>query len=100
MSNVSDGGPAFPVDMLVGMPQGNGTTITRHGKCGGMSLRDWFAGKVLEGLSATSDDRVYGDREDKTLSREQWREKMLTEDAEHCYRMADIMLAVRERAKK
>lgn len=40
MSNPKDGGPAFPVapDDLVGSK--------------GMTLRDWFAGQALAGLSA------------------------------------------------
>ena len=39
MSQVNDGGPAFPV-------QSDGCLVT----AGGMSLRDWFAGQVIKGL--------------------------------------------------
>ncbi len=37
-----DGGPAFPLEY-----KADGATVT----CWGMSLRDWFAGRAIAGLS-------------------------------------------------
>lgn len=68
---IDDGGPAFPAipgDMA-------------QGPCcywGGMTLRDWFAGQVLIGLSIR--------REGKTDAY----------DAQLAYRLADAMLAARK----
>jgi len=75
MSTQSDGGPAFPtVSASVHMPH--------HG----MSLRDWFAGMAIT---------MVGDRcgSDPLLAGEQPPDKY----ARQCYRMADAMLAARER---
>ena len=44
MSKINDGGPAFPTPWAAG-------TATE----GGMSLRDWFAGQALAGLSTATD---------------------------------------------
>lgn len=72
MSEVYDGGPAFP----------QGVTVGDVGKMeGGMSLRDWFAGQALCGFFANTDltEIPNGDV------------------ATNCYVAADYML--RERAK-
>lgn len=42
MSEIKDGGPAFPFAAEYGHPAA----------CGGMSLRDYFAGQALAGLMA------------------------------------------------
>ena len=42
MSAIDDGGSAFPVAGLSGLPNDNFINPT-----GGMSLRDWFAGQAL-----------------------------------------------------
>ena len=44
MSEINDGGPAFPVEWK-----------TFNGGLGGMSLRDWFAGQALAGLLANTE---------------------------------------------
>ena len=71
MSEINDGGPAFP-----------------------MSLRDWFAGQIAAGQAASDDHRRY--REGCGMTLEQWRAKCDAEDAEYCYDKADAMIAARE----
>lgn len=79
MSEINDGGPAFPSDLW-----GNR----------GMSLRDWFAGQIAAGLAAADDHRRY--REGCGMTLEQWRAKCDAEDADYCYAKADAMIAARE----
>ncbi len=80
MSERDDGGPAFPFtpNEQRQLPDG---TWDQNGEPGdpGMSLRDYFAGKALEGLWALGDIRT------------------LQGAAESCYDMADVMLAERKR---
>lgn len=71
MSQINDGGPAFP-----------------------MSLRDYFAGQIATGQAASDDHRRY--REGCGMTLEQWRAKCDAEDAEYCYAKADAMIAARE----
>ena len=79
------GEPAFPFEYTA---EGNGPygeKITHPG----MSLRDWFAGKVLLGcLSYSHCNESWGDYHNNS-----------TDDglASHCYRIADAMLAEREK---
>jgi hypothetical protein len=71
-----DGGPAFPVTRY---EPDWGCDITRSA---GMSLRDWFAGQALAGLSTDDMWTDYcGDR--------------FAYLADTSYRMADAMLAAR-----
>ena len=65
MTQPNDGGPAFPSDRF-GEP--------------GLTLRDWFAGQVLQGL--VSDGKRYED-------------SSVEDVAVHCYEMADAMLKAR-----
>ncbi len=51
-----DGGPAFPEAGLSGLP--NGEFIHGHP---GMSLRDYFAAKAMQGLIAACTDNGYVD---------------------------------------
>ena len=64
MTNKNTGGPAFPTER----------NLTQ-----GMTLRDYFAAKAMQGLLA---DEAYGNEQDSTAS---W-----------CYAMADAMLRARE----
>lgn len=69
MSEMSDGGPAFPIASDV------------IGHCGGMSLRDWFAGQAIAGTCRPTPDGWSLSPEDHA----QW-----------AYQMADAMLSARE----
>lgn len=82
--NNDDGGPAFPV------------TGEDH-RAWGISMRDYFAAKAMQGMLAVPDDQRYGDRADKSLTVEQWQQWCVTGVIEHAYRVADAML--KERAK-
>jgi hypothetical protein len=48
MSEINDGGPAFP------LPPANMPGCVPFDGHTGMSLRDWFAGQALAGLSSKS----------------------------------------------
>ena len=84
MSTKNDGGPAFPIGSTPG-DWGNG-----------MTLRDYFAAKAIQGMMSVPDDKRYGDRADKTLSIHEWQMWCVTGLVEHAYRVADAMLKVRE----
>jgi hypothetical protein len=66
MSNINNGGPAFPFDGY-------------YGETYGMTLRDWFAGQALAGLIA--DPSRDGSADDR---------------ARYAYAYADAMLRARE----
>ena len=68
----ADGGSAFPSTQYV-----SGISPTGHSV--GMTLRDYFAAKAMQGMMANSWNSNYGD----------W--------AEHAYIMADAMLKAREK---
>lgn len=75
MTEQHDGGPAFPArptEHLTG-----GISITAHH---GMSLRDYFAAKAMQGLVASNDEGA-GDR--------------LSDIPGYAYAIADAMLAAR-----
>ena len=76
MTQINDGGPAFP---FVSWQSPNGMVSTAH--TNGMTLRDWFAGQALAGLLAN-----VGFTGEVTYDG-------LAYDA---YRIADAMLAARE----
>lgn len=86
---VNNGGPAFPCTQYT-----NGISPSGHSE--GLSLRDYFAAKAMQGMLAVPDDQRYGDRADKTLSVEQWQTWAVTGVVEHAYRVADAMLKARE----
>lgn len=75
-----DGGPAYPTDTLsaLGAALNNPAMTFKHP---GMTLRDYFAGQVLNGLMSDGCDTDH-----------------LPELATVAYEMADAMLAERERA--
>ena len=79
---INDGGPAFPVPMFAREADGQPMSATEYG-LGGMSLRDWFAGKALVALPHIG---CGGD--------------LNTEDAaKAAYQIADAMLKARGGAK-
>ncbi len=82
---IEDGGPAFPriIDSRVDRE------VTTHDGSDGMSLRDYFAAKAIQGMLAVPDDRRYGDRSDKALSVEEWQAWCVDGLIEHAYRVAD-----------
>ena len=91
MSTKNTGGPAFPT------PNGGDSAISEDGhqhwqypSHPGMSLRDWFAGKALEGemaaQSADTGEYTSGIAED-----------ILQKRASLFYRFADAMLKEREK---
>jgi len=75
---INDGGPAFPTAPAYAA---DGRTLS-YGFAG-MTLRDWFAGQVLTGFMANKSRPT----------------TMAEDDASWCYRIADAMLAERERTK-
>lgn len=74
MDEPKDGGQAFPTPIA-----GIGDGGLEYSQVGGMSLRDWFAGKAISAAWAQA-DRVEG-------------------AARLAYRVADAMLAERKRVR-
>jgi hypothetical protein len=77
---INDGGPAFPC-VYYSEPIGSiGPQFTIKG---GMTLRDYFAGKALQGMIAS-------------CTQQNWQEEYA---AKASYQLADAMLKAREKAK-
>ncbi len=96
MSEQKDGGPAFPGG-ISSQPKATDDCPPTQG---GMSLRDWFAGQVLSGYSSISEDRSFDIRaQDKYGTAEAWLAELAKIDAAYCYRIADAMLAEREKRR-
>ena len=83
--NEKDGGPAFPhiVD-----PRGE--------RKQGMTLRDYFAAKVIQGMYPAVDDGRCPNQEDRK-DIDAWRSKCMMQDAETAYLQADAMIKAREK---
>ena len=86
MSAIKDGGPAFPggerwrtLDLA-----GNQTTHARAPYQCGLSLRDYFAAKAMQGILAGPASR-------EGVPMKEWMDV-----PGHAYRLADAMLAARE----
>ena len=79
MTAKHDGGPAFPVEKFTAYPHGGGYIHRDEG----MSLRDYFAAKAMQGW--VSDPAMRSDSETIRYA------------AEFAYKMADAMLEARER---
>lgn len=54
MSNLKDGGPAFPI------PMNPGETYKSHAVCDGMTLRDYFAAKAMQALLSRDNTSAFG----------------------------------------
>jgi hypothetical protein len=109
MSEIKDGGPAFPQPLTVQPVTGQFDWPSEWG-VGGMSLRDWFAAHAPEQVDK---DRTPpeaaeflgvplpgGFKEDEPnggLSPNDWRVWWLRVDAVARYQYADAMLSARER---
>ena len=90
MSNSKTGGPAFPI------PLAPGHAYTGHAPCDGMTLRDYFAAKAMQGqFTITSADRDF-------LNPDFKRDSDCPTTAERIarisYAMADAMLKARGQA--
>lgn len=85
MSNTKTGGPAFPTEVWDYDADGNGLSCSE----GGMTLRDYFAAKAMQGLCAgfSSQDEDWP-RDDDLDGYEV--------AAGHAYLMADAMLKARD----
>ena len=70
MKDVNTGGPAFPHRAYSGLPEP------------GMTLRDYFAAKAMQGLLAQSQGTALG--------------SLVETAADYAYAMADAMLKARE----
>jgi len=90
MSEPNDGGPAFP-NILA-------ETVAGGEWDAGMSLRDYFAAKAMQGLlSAESETLVYRDdqKAERFGGKTRW-----TKAAESAYLHADAMLAARKGGRR
>lgn len=85
MAEVNDGGPAFPAPSVYG-DENHGHTMLERGEYG-MSLRDYFAGQALAGYLA-----MFSGPESSLPSADVCAEMM--------YRLADAMVAARNKCPK
>ncbi len=83
MSEINDGGCAFPRPASIGNNYATGEAGVVVDPQTGMSLRDWFAGMALQGLLSFSPPQC----------ETQLRAKEASKDA---YRLADAMLEARQ----
>lgn len=81
----NDGGPAFPEG-------GNNINSGYWEIYGGMSLRDYFAAKAMQGLLCNSEVERYRQTIDGRVSESRQIEAI----SQMCYEMADAMLKSRE----
>lgn len=91
MRNINNGGSEFPSHEAAESDYRNQISG------GGMSLRDYFAAKAMQGMMVGLGGECYGDRAEKSLSVEEWQEWCATAIAKQSYRIADAMLRVREK---
>lgn len=84
MSKINDGGPAFPSH------SGDPEMIDPRNRisCGGMTLRDWFAGQALAAMASTPKETT-----EAANAAGMSRTDFVTECA---YQLADAMLKARE----
>lgn len=85
-----DGGPAFPSRDKIEASRNDARQMSG---ADGMSLRDYFAGQVINGL-AECFGYARGDTEPESVEKERWAKR-----AREAYAQADAMLAERERSR-
>jgi hypothetical protein len=94
--NNKDGGPAFPVPVDAINNQDGSLLVPSQYGLGpqpGMTLRDWFAGQIASGFAALPDERSHRSSDGDAA---EWRRRLMLQDAEYCYAMADAMLKARQ----
>ncbi len=83
-SEIENGGPAFPTaDSETKVNESGYPTVTVAASHQGMSLRDWFAGQAITGLTT------------RCLTKDDWQRLPFT-----CYEVADAMIALRALSHK
>ena len=80
MTTPNNGGAAFPALNFIVPHDLAEAGVRRLGETQGMTLRDYFAAKAMQGLIASNDEGA-GDR--------------ITDIPEYAYQIADAMLAAR-----
>jgi hypothetical protein len=78
MSNTNTGGPAFPQNTKIVAAAGQ---ELHQGFVGGMTLRDYFAAKAMQGFMANKSNPLHFNPDD---------------DAQYVYAIADAMLKARQ----
>lgn len=87
---INDGGPAFPQHLAFN-PNNEAVTAGMYFAEGpGMSLRDWFAGMALQGILAAQTEEGSFEYGSRNPPHDTWVPYT-------CYKLADAMLAARER---
>lgn len=103
MNKINDGGPAFPAawandsDLNAIAPNGQVCPPFSSIPLPGMSLRDYFAAKALQGLLADPSTNTAINSTDRDFI-ERERQKFADLTARAAYRMADAMLRARGEA--
>jgi hypothetical protein len=85
MDKINDGGPAFPSGETVTEMRADGSTYT-YSAAPGMTLRDYFAAKFMQGFIAAPDRET------------EYSHVTKDECAKRAYQMADAMLRARGEA--
>jgi hypothetical protein len=82
--SANDGGNAFPVADYDHMAFQPADVVEHKRQLSGMSLRDYFAAKALQGLAS---NKAFIDSSDS---------RSIQYTAEAAYQLADVMLSIRE----
>jgi hypothetical protein len=90
MSEIKTGGPAFPQGIDQGASEAGFPIVEITG---GLTVRDYFAAKALQGIIATPDERsIQGTPEEVEAMQTKW----IEQDAISAYKFADAMIKARE----
>ena len=96
---IKDGGPAFPVPMIPIDRSGGYTNVLNEG----MSIRDWFAGQVVNGLLSQPPATLMSAHKslwEPALEKSDHWLQFAVKVAELGYDIADAMIAEREKGTK